>query len=204
MQVFRTFNASFTLDAELYALENHPQKKEYMRSETTQLKFYNDANYQVGPCERIGTALMEGIGVVVCLKLATEVARPSLREFNASCNREKPNVLARLETKWSCINHRLNPYPRDTNKQVAILCNHSRAVSKTFDTQMEKMDDKRDEIVKELQEAKKKLKGASAADKDKLKKKVGAPAIVMMLNLDSCCHRDQVGTCSRPVPNPID
>ena len=75
--MFRTYNASYTLDQELYKLATHPQKKEFMKSETTQLKFYNDANYQ-----------------------------------------------------------------------VAVLCNHSRAVSKTFDTQMEKMDDKRSEFAK--------------------------------------------------------
>uniref|UniRef100_A0A6T8PCF5 DNA topoisomerase 1 n=1 Tax=Hemiselmis andersenii TaxID=464988 RepID=A0A6T8PCF5_HEMAN len=99
-KVFRTFNASFTLDQELYRLEDHPRKKEFMKTDTTQLKFYNDANYQ-----------------------------------------------------------------------VAVLCNHSRAVSKTFDTQMEKMDEKKDEIVKDLTAAKKSLKD-KGADKEKIKKKI--------------------------------
>ena len=38
---------------------------------------------------------------------------------------------------------------------MAILCNHSRAVSKSFDSQMEKMDEKKDGMVKELKELKK-------------------------------------------------
>eukprot|EP00960_Hanusia_phi_P043972 756377-Hanusia_phi.AAC.2 len=70
-KVFRTYNASFTLDQELYKLADHPDKARFLRNDATQLKFYNDANYQ-----------------------------------------------------------------------VAILCNHSRAVSKTFDSQVEKMDEK--------------------------------------------------------------
>ena len=45
--MFRTYNASFTLDDELAKLDNHMDKKAICRSETTQLKFYNDANYQV-------------------------------------------------------------------------------------------------------------------------------------------------------------
>lgn len=46
-KVFRTYNASYTLDQELNKLEDHPDKKYYMKNEQTQLKFYNDANYQV-------------------------------------------------------------------------------------------------------------------------------------------------------------
>jgi len=101
-KVFRTYNASYTLDQELYKLENHPNKKNYMKNEQTQLKFYNDANYQ-----------------------------------------------------------------------VAILCNHSRAVSKTFDAQMEKMDVKKSDMEKEVVELQKSLK-QSGADKDKIKKKIAA------------------------------
>eukprot|EP00287_Rhodomonas_sp_CCMP768_P019608 CAMPEP_0202811234 /NCGR_PEP_ID=MMETSP1389-20130828/3146_1 /ASSEMBLY_ACC=CAM_ASM_000865 /TAXON_ID=302021 /ORGANISM="Rhodomonas sp., Strain CCMP768" /LENGTH=213 /DNA_ID=CAMNT_0049482317 /DNA_START=53 /DNA_END=694 /DNA_ORIENTATION=- len=100
-KVFRTYNASYTLDQELHKLDDHPLQKEFLRTETTQLKFYNDANYQ-----------------------------------------------------------------------VAILCNHSRAVSKTFDAQMEKMDEKKKEIEKELKELKKEKKSKDGSSKDAVKKKI--------------------------------
>ena len=96
-KVFRTYNASFTLDDELAKLDNHVDKKGICRSETTQLKFYNDANYQ-----------------------------------------------------------------------VAILCNHSKAVSKGFDAQMSKMDDKQEEMEKELA-ALKKVKSKDDSQKKKIK-----------------------------------
>ncbi len=100
-KVFRTYNASFTLDQELFKLAGHPMEEEHTRTETTQLKFYNDANYQ-----------------------------------------------------------------------VAILCNHSKTVSKGFDAQMDKIDTKKGEVEAELKEARKQLKGKSGSEKDRLKKKV--------------------------------
>ena len=102
-KVFRTYNASYTLDQELFKLAESDLRSEYTRTETTQLKFYNDANYQ-----------------------------------------------------------------------VAILCNHSKTVSKGFDAQMDRIDTKRAEVEEELKETKKELKGKSGADKDRLKKKVEA------------------------------
>lgn len=95
-KVFRTYNASYTLDQELAKLDDHPDKKAICRSETTMLKFYNDANYQ-----------------------------------------------------------------------VAILCNHSRAVSKGFQGQMDKIDGKTKEMQDELDEMKKTKK-----KDDALKKKI--------------------------------
>ena len=101
-QVFRTYNASYTLDQELFKLADHDLRADLTKTETTQLKFYNDANYQ-----------------------------------------------------------------------VAILCNHSKTVSKGFDAQMERIDAKRAEMEGELKEAKAELKkGSKGADKDRLKKKV--------------------------------
>jgi len=100
-KVFRTYNASFTLDQELYKLADHPDKARFLRNDATQLKFYNDANYQ-----------------------------------------------------------------------VAILCNHSRAVSKTFDSQVEKMDEKIKALHDELADLKKKKK--SADNTDQIKKKIAS------------------------------
>jgi len=100
-KVFRTYNASITLDQELAKLEDHPKRKDIFKSDALQLKFYNDANYQ-----------------------------------------------------------------------VAILCNHSRTVSKSFDTQMSKMDEKADAMSKELKDLQKSLKKAD--NKDQVKKKVAS------------------------------
>jgi len=100
-KVFRTYNASYTLDQELHKIGDHPLKKEFLKTETTQLKFYNDANYQ-----------------------------------------------------------------------VAILCNHSRAVSKSFDAQMEKMDEKKVEIEAEIKSLSKEKKKKEGAAKDAIKKKI--------------------------------
>ncbi len=95
-KVFRTYNASFTLDQELAKLDAHPDKKGICRTETTLFKFYNEANYQ-----------------------------------------------------------------------VAILCNHSKAVSKNFDTQMQKMDEQLKDLQEELAALKKEKK------KDQDTKKIG-------------------------------
>ena len=86
-KVFRTFNASYTLDQELAKLDDHEDRKALTRNETSLYKFYNDANYQ-----------------------------------------------------------------------VAILCNHSKAVSKGFDESMAKLDAKQAEMEKELKELKKSKK----------------------------------------------
>mmetsp|Transcript_29159 Transcript_29159/g.76513 ORF Transcript_29159/g.76513 Transcript_29159/m.76513 type:complete len:553 (+) Transcript_29159:844-2502(+) len=99
-KVFRTYNASYTLDQELFKLEEHDLRSDYTKTETTQLKFYNDANYQ-----------------------------------------------------------------------VAILCNHSKSVSKTFDAQMERIDGRIGEVEEEVKAAKKELKGTSGSERDRLKKK---------------------------------
>ncbi len=57
---------------------------------------------------------------------------------------------------------------------MAILCNHSKSVSKTFDAQMERIDSKKAEVEEEIADARKQLKGLKGSDKEKQSKKVEA------------------------------
>jgi DNA topoisomerase I len=59
----------------------------------------------------------------------------------------------------------------DANYNVAVLCNHSKAVSKTFGTQMDKMKAKVEEIEAQVKEVEGEMKGGSKDEKDRLKKK---------------------------------
>jgi DNA topoisomerase-1 len=63
------------------------------------------------------------------------------------------------------INRLLDMYNK-ANVKVAMLCNHQKNVSKSFNEQLEKMDEK----LKELEDKKKELNKDKDVDKDKLKK----------------------------------
>merc|ERR1712131_481606 len=63
------------------------------------------------------------------------------------------------------------------NRDVAVLCNHQRAVSKTFDVQMGKMDDKISAKMELIKEKKKEVeeKKEAVADLEKEKSKLLTP-----------------------------
>jgi len=58
------------------------------------------------------------------------------------------------------------------NRAVAILCNHQRAIPKTYEKQMENMTSKIDEKKKLVKELKKEKKNASRGEEEKIKKKL--------------------------------
>lgn len=86
------------------------------------------------------------------------------------------------------LQEKLNEYSKDgmsdpekilaynrANRQVALLCNHQRAVPKTFDKQMENLNGKIKEKKKQIKEVKAQLKDAKKNDKgsaDKFKKRL--------------------------------
>ena len=86
------------------------------------------------------------------------------------------------------LQEKLNEYSKDgmsdpekilaynrANRQVALLCNHQRAVPKTFDKQMENLNGKIKEKKKQIKEVKAQLKNAKKNDKgsaDKFKKRL--------------------------------
>ena len=102
------------------------------------------------------------------------------RTFNASITLE--TELGRLNiTKTTDLEDKVGMY-NDANRQVAILCNHQKSVSKNFNAQMEKRQEKLKEKIDVLTVLKDQLKVLQGKKKS-LKKK---PAMVLPKTVDSC------------------
>lgn len=101
-------------------------------------------------------SLMDGLTVKV---FRTYNASITLQEQLLKLTNPKDNVAAKILS-----------YNR-ANRQVAILCNHQRAVSKTHDQAMEKLEQKIKDKKKEVKEAEEALKRARGAEKEKAQKK---------------------------------
>lgn len=101
-------------------------------------------------------SLMDGLTVKV------------FRTYNASITLQ--DQLLKLTNPKDNVAAKILSYNR-ANRQVAILCNHQRAVSKTFDQSMEKLEQKIKDKKKEVKEAEAALKSARGAEKEKAQKK---------------------------------
>ncbi|CAB07640.1 DNA topoisomerase 1 [Caenorhabditis elegans] len=101
-------------------------------------------------------SLMDGLTVKV---FRTYNASITLQEQLIKLTNPKDNVAAKILS-----------YNR-ANRQVAILCNHQRAVSKGFDESMQKLEQKIKDKKKEVKEAEAALKSARGAEKEKAQKK---------------------------------
>lgn len=91
------------------------------------------------------------------------------RTYNASITLQ--NQLKELTNAKASVNEKFLSYNR-ANRQVAILCNHQRAVPKTHEKSMENLETKINDKKKELKEAKDALRSASGKEKEKAEKKV--------------------------------
>lgn len=92
------------------------------------------------------------------------------RTYNASITLQ--DQLDKLTQSKSSIHEKILSYNR-ANRQVAILCNHQRAVPKTHEKSMENLETKIKDKKRELKEAKAELqKTRSAKDKEKIQKKI--------------------------------
>ena len=104
------------------------------------------------------SSLMEGLTAKV------------FRTYNASQTLQ--NQLNELTKPDMTLPEKLLAYNR-ANRMVAILCNHQRAVPKTFDKQMENLEAKIKDKKKQVKEAKRAYKeGKDGPNKDKLKKRM--------------------------------
>ncbi|KAF8366056.1 top-1 [Pristionchus pacificus] len=91
------------------------------------------------------------------------------RTYNASITLQEQ--LAKLTNPNDNVAQKMLSYNR-ANRQVAILCNHQRAVPKTHEKSMAALEQKIKDKKKELKAAKNELKGARGPNKEKAKKKV--------------------------------
>ncbi|KAI1713512.1 eukaryotic DNA topoisomerase i, catalytic core domain-containing protein [Ditylenchus destructor] len=91
------------------------------------------------------------------------------RTYNASITLQ--DQLVKLTKAKDTIHEKMLSYNR-ANRQVAILCNHQRAVPKTHEKSMENLENKIKDKKKELKQAKEELQKARGKDKEKLEKKV--------------------------------
>uniref|UniRef100_A0A0N4ZEW6 DNA topoisomerase I n=1 Tax=Parastrongyloides trichosuri TaxID=131310 RepID=A0A0N4ZEW6_PARTI len=91
------------------------------------------------------------------------------RTYNASFTLQ--DQLMKLSNKDDSVPDKLLSYNR-ANRQVAILCNHQRAVPKTHEKSMENLATKIKDKKSELKKAKTSLAEASGKEKEKLEKKV--------------------------------
>ncbi|CAI4226827.1 unnamed protein product [Auanema sp. JU1783] len=91
------------------------------------------------------------------------------RTYNASITLQEQ--LNKLTNKDDNVHQKMLSYNR-ANRQVAILCNHQRAVPKTHEKSMENLENKIKDKKAELKQAKKELDGARGKDVEKLKKRV--------------------------------
>ncbi|CAO4362803.1 unnamed protein product [Caenorhabditis nigoni] len=101
-------------------------------------------------------SLMDGLTVKV------------FRTYNASITLQEQ--LIKLTNPADNVAAKILSYNR-ANRQVAILCNHQRAVSKTFDESMAKLEQKIKDKKAEVKEAEAALKSARGAEKEKAQKK---------------------------------
>ncbi|MEW5309744.1 MAG: hypothetical protein WDW38_001606 [Sanguina aurantia] len=117
--------------------------------------------FDAGDLNKLLKSIMEGLSVKV------------FRTYNASI------VLDRLLTELDAtldpnmtVDSKKAEYDK-ANKEVAILCNHQRAVAKTHDTQVAKIQSKLEEMEAELAELKKeKLEMKEPAGKEKVNVKI--------------------------------
>ena len=90
-----------------------------------------------------------------------EISAKVFRTFNASFTLQQ--VLQKFDDINNIIDEKVKFY-NDANREVAILCNHQKAVSKNFDTQMElqikALQDMKDEF-QSLEKSISKLRGKS-------------------------------------------
>ncbi|CAJ0963333.1 unnamed protein product, partial [Mesorhabditis belari] len=103
------------------------------------------------------SSLMDGLTVKV------------FRTYNASITLQEQ--LDELTNPKENTHQKLLSYNR-ANRQVAILCNHQRAVPKTHEKSMENLENKIKDKKKELKQAKTDLEKAREAEKEKVKKRV--------------------------------
>ncbi|KAJ6819582.1 DNA topoisomerase 1 beta-like [Iris pallida] len=92
------------------------------------------------------------------------------RTYNASITLDD---MLNKETKDGTLNEKVAVY-QVANKEVAIICNHQRSVSKTHDAQMSRLNEKIDELKSQRQELKEDLSRARKG-KPPLKDKEGKP-----------------------------
>lgn len=101
--------------------------------------------------------------------LMEDLTAKVFRTYNASQTLQ--NQLNELTKEGMTEPELLLAYNR-ANRSVAVLCNHQRAVPKTFDKQMENLQVKIKEKKAQIKETKKLYKEAKGDAKDKLKKKL--------------------------------
>ncbi|KAH7720203.1 DNA binding/DNA topoisomerase type I [Aphelenchoides avenae] len=89
------------------------------------------------------------------------------RTYNASITLQQQ--LDQLTKSKDSIHDKLLSYNR-ANRQVAILCNHQRAVPKTHEKSMANLEAKIDEKKKQYKQLKKQLEKARGAEKEKLER----------------------------------
>lgn len=92
------------------------------------------------------------------------------RTYNASITLDD---MLNKETKDGTLSEKVAVY-QVANKEVAIICNHQRSVSKTHDAQMSRLNEKIDELKSQRQELKEDLSRAKKG-KPPLKDKEGKP-----------------------------
>ncbi|XP_039512301.1 DNA topoisomerase I, mitochondrial isoform X4 [Pimephales promelas] len=85
------------------------------------------------------------------------------RTFNASTTLQ--DQLNKLTTEDMTLEEKILSYNR-ANRAVAILCNHQRALPKTFEKSMQLLQEKIQKKKEQIEEAKKELKEAKRAHKD--------------------------------------
>lgn len=91
------------------------------------------------------------------------------RTYNASITLQ--DQLQKLTKSKDSVHEKMLSYNR-ANRQVAILCNHQRAVPKTHEKAMENLENKIKEKKKELKKAKEELENCKGKEKEKIEKKV--------------------------------
>lgn len=91
------------------------------------------------------------------------------RTYNASITLQ--DQLEKLTKPGDNVHEKFLSYNR-ANRQVAILCNHQRAIPKTHEKSMENLQNKIKEKKKEFKAAKAELKSAKGKDIEKVQKKV--------------------------------
>ncbi|CAJ0573062.1 unnamed protein product, partial [Mesorhabditis spiculigera] len=91
------------------------------------------------------------------------------RTYNASITLQ--DQLDKLTNPKDNVHQKILSYNR-ANRQVAILCNHQRAVPKTHDASMANLEKKIKDKKKELKDAKAEYEKAKSGDKEKAKKKM--------------------------------
>jgi len=126
---------------------------EYKNSvEVTPIVYKNIAEFRAGkkPTDDLFDKVTPSLVNEYFKEFMEDLSAKVFRTYNASYTLQKELAKFDVSQKDRWSQDELVKYYNDANRQVAILCNHQKAVSKNHEAAMEKMQEQKEKIVKQV------------------------------------------------------